>query len=150
MSETWRGTWAAELGIITVSSQECHTGDERVMRGSQTTAQLCGSDQLRNMTVSPHFQQQPPHPPIHALTQRVKLGLALSKTLSVGRVDEEDNAVDLGEVVTPETTRLQMSTEVVGREADVADRELLRSRVERRLESGKAVVLEHVKESLGR
>jgi hypothetical protein len=32
----------------------------------------------------------------------VKLSLGLGQALGVGRVDEEDDAVDLGEVVTPE------------------------------------------------
>lgn len=83
-----------------------------------------------------------------ALTQRVELSLALAETLDIRRVDEEDDAVDLGEVVAPETAGLHVSAEVVGREADVADRELLRRRVERGLERREAVVLEHVEEGL--
>jgi hypothetical protein len=35
--------------------------------------------------------------------QAVELGLALRETLEVGGVDEEDDTVDLGEVITPET-----------------------------------------------
>jgi hypothetical protein len=35
--------------------------------------------------------------------QRVKLGLRLGETLVVGRVDQENDAIDLREVVTPET-----------------------------------------------
>lgn len=87
--------------------------------------------------------------PALPLTQRVELRLAFSETLSVGRVDKEDNTVNLGEVVAPETTGLHVSTKVIGGETDVADCELLRGGVEGGLESREAVVLEHVKESLG-
>jgi hypothetical protein len=34
--------------------------------------------------------------------ERVQLGLGLGEALKVGGIDEEDDAIDLGEVVTPE------------------------------------------------
>ncbi len=37
--------------------------------------------------------------------ESVKLRLRLGEPLKVGTVDEEDDAIDLGEVVPPETTR---------------------------------------------
>lgn len=82
------------------------------------------------------------------LTERVELGLALGEALNVGGVDEEDNAVNLGEVLAPQATGLHVSTEVVGGEANVADSELLRGGVKGRLEGGETVILEHVKEGL--
>lgn len=39
--------------------------------------------------------------------ERVEFGLRLGETLHIDTVDEEDDAIDLGEVVTPEATRCQ-------------------------------------------
>lgn len=86
--------------------------------------------------------------PGRSLTKRVELRLALGEALDVSGIDEEDNAVNLGEVLAPQATSLHVSTEVVGGEADVADSELLRGGVQGRLEGSETVVLEHVKESL--
>lgn len=76
----------------------------------------------------------------------VELGLGLGEALVVLRVDEEDDAVDLGEVILPESSCLLVTAQVKGREADVADSELLGGRVERRLKDRDAVVLEHVQQ----
>jgi hypothetical protein len=57
--------------------------------------------------------------------ERVELGLGLGEALVVLGVDQEDDAVDLGEVVLPQAARLLVTAQVEGREADVADGELL-------------------------
>ena len=58
--------------------------------------------------------------------ERVELGARLGESLVVLRVDEEDDAVHLGEVVLPQTTCLLVSAEIVRGELDLADREFFR------------------------
>lgn len=78
--------------------------------------------------------------------ESVEFGLGLVEAFRVLGVDEEDDAVDFGEVVLPQAAGLLVAAEVVGGELDVADCEFLRGGVQRGLEGGEAVVLEHVEE----
>lgn len=78
--------------------------------------------------------------------ESIQLSLGLQETLAVLAINQEDNAVDFGEVILPDTAGLLMSTEIKGSEFDVGDRELLRGGVESGLESGQTVVLQHVKQ----
>jgi len=77
--------------------------------------------------------------------ESIELSLALSETLRVLCVDKEDNAGNLGEVVLPQTSCLLVTAQVEGGEADVADAQFLRGRVEGGVQDGDSVVLEHVK-----
>lgn len=79
--------------------------------------------------------------------QRVELGLGLGESSRVGNVNEEDNAVDLGEVVLPHSSSLDMSTEIEGCEFAVADGQLFGSGVHGGVGDGHSVVLEHVQQS---
>jgi len=75
----------------------------------------------------------------------IELSLALNETLGILGIDKEDNAGNLGEVILPQTSCLLVTAQVEGGEADVADAQLLRGRVEGRVQDGDSVVLEHVK-----
>lgn len=76
--------------------------------------------------------------------QRIELGLALGEALWVLGIDEEDDAGDLGEVVLPQAARLLVATEVEGGETTAADAQFFAGGVQRGLEDGDAVVLQHV------
>jgi hypothetical protein len=55
----------------------------------------------------------------------VELGLGLTESLVVLGVDKEDDTVDLGEVVAPDTSGLLMATKIESGEADVTNSKLL-------------------------
>lgn len=78
--------------------------------------------------------------------QRVELGLGLGESSRVGGIDEENNAVDLGKVVLPHSSGLDMSTEIKGCEFTVADGQLLGGGVHGGVRDGHSVVLEHVQQ----
>ena len=78
--------------------------------------------------------------------ERVELGFGLGEALWVFGVDQEHDPGDFGEVVFPQAAGLLVAAEVEGREADAADAELFRRRVEGWLQDGYAVVLEHVQQ----
>ena len=80
--------------------------------------------------------------------QSVELCTCFGKSLVVLRVNEEYDAVHLGEVVLPKSTCLLVSTEIVCGELDLANGELFRGWVQRGLQCSQAVVLEHVKKRL--
>mmetsp|Transcript_15433 Transcript_15433/g.33774 ORF Transcript_15433/g.33774 Transcript_15433/m.33774 type:complete len:209 (+) Transcript_15433:277-903(+) len=80
------------------------------------------------------------------LEQVGELLLRLLEARAVGRVHEEDDAVNGGEVVLPDAARGLVATEVVGPEADVLDHKLLGVRVQRRHVGRDTVVLEHMEE----
>lgn len=58
--------------------------------------------------------------------ESIELSLRLSKSAGISSVNEVDNAANLGEIVSPQTTGLKMSTEIEGGELDVANSQLLR------------------------
>lgn len=76
----------------------------------------------------------------------VELGLGLGESLVVLGVDEEDDTVDVGEVISPDTTGLLVTTQIKGVESNIANGKLLRSRVKSRLQDSNSVVLQHVKQ----
>lgn len=61
-----------------------------------------------------------------SLTQRVQLGLALSEPLGVRTVYQKHNPVDLWEVISPQSSSLNVATEIISSELDVANGELFR------------------------
>jgi hypothetical protein len=71
----------------------------------------------------------------------VELSLGLSESLVVLGVDKEDDTVNLGEVVAPDTSGLLMTTQIESGEANVSNSKLLRCGVKSGLENGNTIVL---------
>lgn len=65
-------------------------------------------------------------PPDKSLTQRVQLGLAFSEPLGIGAVYQKHNPVNLWEVISPQASSLNVTTEIISSELDVADGEFFR------------------------
>lgn len=61
-----------------------------------------------------------------AFSTHIQFNLGLGKSLIVSGIDEEDNARDFGEIISPNTASLEMASQIVGREVYVAYRKLLR------------------------
>ena len=81
------------------------------------------------------------------LEERVQLALSLSYAISVGCVNHEDDAVQLGAVFFPGLASLLMPSQVVGIEPNVSDSDFCLVRVDGGVCLGESVALQHVEQS---
>ena len=112
---------------------------------AQLMSQLVLADRIRVVDLVSEDQEGRLGEVFHG-QERVELGFGLGEALWVFGVDQEHDPGDFGEVVFPQAAGLLVAAEVEGREADAADAEFFRRRVEGWLQDGYAVVLEHVQE----